>query len=860
MKNIFAVILIALSIFTQRVSANGFAINGEPDSAYLFSYGTNGLRFAWSLNQQQWTSIGNGHVYIVSDYGRWGSEKKMIAPYLIQGRNREWQLVWALNDYTLQFAQASSKNLVNWSPQSYPYVSGSKNVLRPVITYNKVTDVYTIVYADAGEKYFQTTTSDFKVYTRSTEVPASNYNNGSVTISLGGVLTKGQVHRVAWPVVDALIKAYQLQQYKSRLNSETTKDDAQRFAGLIPVDATIVLQPANTKPISNLLTGIFFEDINYAADGGLYAELVQNRGFEYQLSDKAYRDKAWINTHAWTLQGDGAAFSIDSIAPVHANNMHYAVLEIKHPGAFLVNSGFDGMAVKKGEIYNFSAFIKQLKGKGVIEIRLVSDKEGVVAKAQISNNSSSWKNRKASLIAAADAANAHLELQPLYAGTVAFDMVSLFPQKTFKGRKNGLRTDLAEMIAGIHPKFVRFPGGCVAHGDGIQNIYKWKNSIGPLETRKPDRNLWGYHQSMGLGYFEYFQFCEDIGAEPLPVLAAAVPCQNSGTGGGGQQGGIPMNEMDAYIQDIIDLVEYANGDVHTTWGKKRAEAGHPQPFHLKYIGIGNEDQVTEVFRERFDMIYKALRKAHPEITIIGTVGPFYEGTDYDAGWKIANELKIPIVDEHYYQSPGWFINNQDFYDRYDRSKSKVYLGEYAASLPGGNKSYWETALAEALYLTSLERNGDIVTMASYAPLLAKEGHTQWNPDMIYFNNTEIKPTPSYYVQQLYGQHAGDHYIPALITLSNTQDNVSRRVACSVVKDSKTNDLIVKLVNLLPVAANTTIDFNGMIPDGNTASKTVLVGNPADKSVQPLTSTITVTGKTGIGLPAYSFIVIRVKSK
>lgn len=860
MKKIFAVVLIATSILTLQASASGIATNREPDLAYLFSYGTNGLRFAWSLDRQQWTSIGNGHAYIVSDYGRWGSEKKMIAPYLIQGRNGEWQLVWSLNDYTLQFAQASSKNLVNWSPQSYPYVSGSKNVLRPVISYNKAADIYTIVYADANEKYFQITTRDFKTYTGNTEVAASGYNNTSVTISLGSVQTKGQVHRVAWSAVDALIKAYQLQQYKSRLNSETTKDDAQRFAGLKPVDATIVLQPENAKPISNLLTGVFFEDINYAADGGLYAELIQNRGFEYQLSDKANRDKAWINTYAWTLKGDGTALSIDSIAPVHSNNMHYAVMEIKQRGASLVNSGFDGIVVKKGETYNFSAFIKQLQGKGSIEVRLASDKEGIIAKARISSNSSSWKNIKVSLMATEDAANAHLELQPLYTGTVAFDMVSLFPQKTFKGRKNGLRADLAEVIAGIHPKFVRFPGGCVAHGDGIQNIYKWKNSIGPLETRKPDRNLWGYHQSMGLGYFEYFQFCEDIGAEPVPVLAAGVPCQNSGTGGGGQQGGIPMNAMDEYMQDIIDLVEYANGDVHTTWGRKRAEAGHPQPFHLKYIGIGNEDQVTEVFRERFDMIYKALRKAHPEITIMGTVGPFYEGTDYDAGWKIATELKIPIVDEHYYQSPGWFINNQDFYDRYDRSKSKVYLGEYAASLPGGNKSYWETSLAEALYLTSLERNGDIVAMASYAPLLAKEGHTQWNPDMIYFNNTEIKPTPSYYVQQLYGQHAGDQYIPALITLSNTQDNVSRRVAYSVVKDSKTNDIIVKLVNLLPVSATTTIDLNGMIADGSTASKTVLMGNPVDKLVQPLTSTITVAGKTAIDLPAYSFIVIRVTGK
>ncbi|HEX2630225.1 MAG TPA: carbohydrate binding domain-containing protein, partial [Chitinophagaceae bacterium] len=529
------------------------------------------------------------------------------------------------NDYTLQFAQASSKNLINWEPQSYPYVNGSKNVLRPVINYNKTTDAYSIIYTDTNEKYFQTNTANFKTYSTATEVPASYYNNISTSVLLNGVATKGQLHRVAWPVVNALLKAYQLQQYKSRLSTEVTKDDAQRFAGLKPIDATLVLQPAKSKPISNLLMGIFFEDINYAADGGLYAELIQNRGFEYHPRDKQYRDKSWINTYAWTLNGEGATFIIDSTSPVHPNNPHYAVIEIKQPGASLANSGFDGIAVKKGEQYNFSAFIKQVKGRGIIEIRLMSN-NGVLAKARLTNNSSSWKNNKVSLIAAADATDARLELQPLYEGVVALDMISLFPQQTFKGRKNGMRADLAETIAAIHPKFVRFPGGCVAHGDGIQNIYKWKNSIGPLEARKPDRNIWNYHQSMGLGYFEYFRFCEDIGAEPVPIIAAGVPCQNSGTGGGGQQGGIPMNEMDAYIQDIIDLVEYANGDAHTVWGKKRIEAGHPPPFNLKYIGIGNEDQITDVFEERFAMIFKAVREKHPEVTVIGTAGPFFEGT------------------------------------------------------------------------------------------------------------------------------------------------------------------------------------------------------------------------------------------
>lgn len=833
----------------------------QPDSVYLFSYGTNGLRFAWSQDKQNWASIGNGHPYVKSDYGAWGSEKRMYTPYLIEGKDGRWQAVWSLNDRTLQFAHAGSNDLISWGPQSYPYLEKGKNVLKPVISFDKTSQTYSITYTDFQNKYFQTTTKDFKKYTSAKEVPSSHYKSQNITISLGGETHEGQLHRVSWTIVDALLKSYQLQQYNAALNAETTSQDAQRFAGLKAVDAKIVLQPEAAKPISDMLMGVFFEDINYAADGGLYAELIQNRGFEYHPADKKYRDKDWTSTYSWSVTGEGAHFRVDSIQSLHVNNPHYAVFTTENSGAVLINTGFDGIAVKKGDAYNFSLFARQLeKAGGKLEVKLVSEKQGLLAKATIALPSSQWKLLKTSLTASADASDVRLELQPLQAGSYAFDMVSLFPQKTFKGRKNGLRPDLAKTIADLHPRFIRFPGGCVAHGDGIDNIYKWKNSIGPLETRVPDRNLWNYHQSMGLGYFEYFQFCEDVGAEPVPVLAAGVPCQNSSHGGGGQQGGIPMSEMGRYVQDILDLVEYANGSVNTTWGKKRAEAGHPKPFNLKYIGIGNEDLITEVFRERFEMIYSALRKAHPEITIIGTAGPFFEGTDYVEGWKIASELDIPVIDEHYYQSPGWFINNQNFYDKYDRSKSKVYLGEYAASLPGKNRTNLETALAEAAYLTSLERNGDIVHMTSYAPLLAKEGHTQWNPDLVYFTNTEIKPTVGYYVQQLYGQHAGDRYIPATITLSDQVDNIRKRIAYSAVRDSKTNDLIIKMVNILPVPVNAELDLAGIKFSGRKISKTVLSGNPADTTAKPVMSDDVVSEKTTLELQPYSFTVLRFSNK
>jgi alpha-L-arabinofuranosidase len=355
-----------------------------------------------------------------------------------------------------------------------------------------------------------------------------------------------------------------------------------------------------------------------------------------------------------------------------------------------------------------------------------------------------------------------------------------------------------------------------------------------------------------LGYFEYFQFCEDIGAVPVPVLPAGVCCQNSGDGG---QQGIPLCDMDEYVQEVLDLIEYANGDATSKWGKIRADAGHPQPFHLKYIGIGNEDLISDAFEERFEMIFKAVKEKHPEITVIGTVGPFSRGTDYEEGWRIADRLAIPIVDEHYYQPPGWFIHNQDFYDKYRRDKSKVYLGEYAS---WGNTLY--NALAEAAYMTSLERNGDVVVMASYAPMLAKEGHTQWNPDLIYFNNTEVKPTVNYYVQQLFGQNSGGEYIQSNLNLDNSEEAVRKRISCSVVKELTSGDLIIKLVNFLPSPVKAVVNLNGMTSIQPKAIKTLLTGLPEEKNLTPVTTECEVDKEFPYELPAWSLSVIRIKTR
>ena len=816
-------LLLLFSVLLLSLQPAAFAAMHEttatPDSVSLFAYATrgddgrSGLRFAWSMDGKHWFEIGRNYGYLRCDYGRWGSQKKMLDPNLKQLPGGEWLCIWKLNDHD-GYGQARSKDLIYWEAQQYPR-----------------------------------TTSDFE----GTRVKAK----------IAGHEETGTVSQVPWSVVDGLTRTYERNQYRNSLYGERPVQDKERFAGLKPIKATVTAQPEETKEISDLLMGIFFEDINYSADGGLYAELIQNRDFEYEPSDRE-GDKNWNSTHSWKLEGENATFTISTSDPIHPNNPHYAVLKTNQPGAALTNTGFDGIALKAGEKYDFSLFARIPEGSksGKLLVRLVDADGTVQGETTVTVSSRSWKTYKA-VLTAKTSADTRLELRPQSAGEIELDMISLFPQNTFKGRKNGLRPDLAQTLADMHPRFVRFPGGCVAHGDGLKNIYQWKNTIGPLEARKPARNLWGYHQSMGLGYYEYFQFCEDIGAEPLPVLAAGVPCQNSACHGdlrGGQQGGIPMSEMGAYIQDILDLIEWANGDAKKTkWGKIRAESGHPKPFNLKYIGIGNEDLITDVFEERFTMIYLAIKEKYPEIIVVGTVGPFNEGTDYVEGWKLADKLGVPMVDEHYYQSPGWFLHNQDFYDKYDRSKkTKVYLGEYATHIPG-RRANMETALTEALYLAALERNGDVVHMSSYAPLLAKDGRTQWNPDLIYFNNREVRPTTGYYVQKLYGQHAGDHYIPSQINLDNQDGRVKLRVGSSIVRDSKTGDVIVKLVNLLPVSIETDVRLPGMDGIQSSATRTVLAGAP-ETTPLPVTDTIEAGTSFKQELPAYSFTVIRLKTQ
>lgn len=804
-------------------------------AAELFFYspanGEGGLRFAVSDDGKTWRGIGNGTDFVRSDFGSWGPGKKMWRPRLYN-TSEGWICLFQTDKEGEVTGAAKSPDLINWMPQEY----------------------YSTAVADNFDFIKEASFRPQEIELDGKKITGYALNADDATIARLESHAKERARLAA-------------------LYSEHCDKDPERFAGLQPLYAKVTASGVS-REISPLLMGIFFEDISHAADGGLYAELIQNRDFEYSPGEN-WREKDWGPSFAWSVSGDNLSLTISEENPLHANNPHFARLEIKSGLPIignrngLVNNGFDGISLKKGASYRF-----RLKARANKKIPVgveLADRDGKKLASGKFNvkKSEKWDSYELVLTATADCANSSLHIIPGSGGILDLDMVSLFPVDTYKGRDNGLRKDLAQTLADLKPRFVRFPGGCVAHGNGIDNIYDWKGSIGNLEERKPLSNLWGYHQTRGLGYYEYFLFCEDIGAEPLPVVAAGVPCQNSSVASRyskdkitsyGQQGGIPMEHMEEYIQDVLDLIEYANGDTTTEWGRKRAEAGHPEPFNLKYIGIGNEDMITEVFKERFEMINSAVKKAYPEITVIGTVGPFYEGADYEEGWRLAKDLKVDMVDEHYYVDPAWLIYNQNFYDSYDRKGTKVYLGEWAAHLPG-RPSNIETALSEALYLTSVERNGDVVSMSSYAPLLAKEGHTHWRPDLVYFSNTAINLTPDYHTMRLYGENSGTRYFDAEIDVATENDKVRSRFGVSIVKDDVSGDVIVKAVNLLPVETTVDVDLRKLFTDSKSLSsvRTVMSGSPADEKGKLVTDRVSLESPLfTLPLSPYSFTVLRIK--
>jgi len=814
----------------------------EPQpQVFIYSPAENaGLHIAYRNNpvDGKWQETGQ---LCASDYGTWGAEKKMYSPSVARAKDGSWRLVFQVNDKSPLFAAAYSPDLIVWRPQDYPIMS-TRQCLAPVVFANENDDFDIYYKTKDGDKCWVSASNDFRKFSKDERSLIDDDAWLKDTATVDGKLYEGNMFEITPAEWKNIATYFANKAEDARKSSERMHDDAKMLAGLKPMSATLTIT-GQEKPISDKLIGIFFEDISYAADGGLYAELIQNRDFEYTPQDH----RGWHATTAWHASNP---IQIATESPLSANNPHYAIIG----NETFYNEGWDGIAIKQGEKYDFSMFVRNLDGKKTFTIQLTDSNNVVVAKAKLKTMGEGWQKYEITLKARHSCDKARLAVIGLKESKAGIDMVSLFPQETFMHRKNGLRKDLAETIAALKPKFVRFPGGCMSHGQGLDNIYHWQHTVGPLQDRKPDMNIWHYHQTRGLGFYEYFQFCEDIGAEPLPVLAAGVPCQNSNNnseGIGGQQGGIPMTDMPAYIQELLDLIEWANGDPATSkWARMRAEAGHPAPFNLKYIGIGNEDIISTVFEERYVMICQAIRQKYPDIKICGTVGPFHTpSADYLEGWDFTRkhaDLQY-MVDEHYYESTGWFMHHRNYYDNYDRQMPKVYLGEYAAST-NARRPNVETALAEALYLTDVERNGDIVEMTSYAPMLAKDGHHNWNPDMIYFSNTDVRPTPAYEVQRLFSVNSGDRYVSSQI--AGLPDNLKHRVGASLVRDSKTGRQYLKLVNALPVTL--TLDVRGLtIPEG--AQMEGFDGQPEDQQTE-IKSEQAPGDK--LNLPPYSFRVVK----
>ena len=643
----------------------------------------------------------------------------------------------------------------------------------------------------------------------------------------------------------------------------------------------VMKAPAGGKAISDELIGIFFEDISSSADGGLYAELVQNGSFEYSLAER----DGWGAGTAWKQVRPGhslGTLEVRKCKGIHKNNPTYMRLHTERvkeyydykgwKGFGIQNDGFEGISVKAGEKYNLSLFMRNVSGEGKsVRVALVEPQgwgkdPKLLSDTYIKVEGNEWKKYEAVLSPDSTCQKAALQILVLDLGDLDVDMVSLMPQDTYKG--HGLRKDLAQALADLNPKFMRFPGGCVVHGggDGFWNTYRWKTTIGPKEQRKSLKNTWGYHQSMGLGYFEYFQFCEDLGMEPVPILPAGVSCQGTNGGWGmwptQAQDVVPMSEMDEWVAEAIDLIEWANGDPATNkWAKMRADAGHPKPFNLKYLGIGNEEKISPEFCERFKYIYERVTKAHPEIIIVGTAGPgsHKDNPDYEAGWKLAEELGMPIIDEHYYEPNSYFLKSRQ-YDAYPRDrKTKVYLGEYAAK----DKKLID-ALAEGLYLLHVERNGDVVSMTSYAPLFARKNATNWNPDLIYFDNERPFLTCSYYVQQMFGQSSGQYYYGDCVSFEGDAPGIEQpqedvHYGQSVILNVKTRKLFVKLCNASgePKTANINLSRFGL---KKMATKTSLSGNANDENnydaqpIAPKKEQIKAAKKMKVELAPYSMVM------
>lgn len=616
--------------------------------------------------------------------------------------------------------------------------------------------------------------------------------------------------------------------------------------------------------------GIFFEDINFGADGGLYAELVKNRSFEFSRPLMGWREIRPAYAKASAGDQDAVQFIIRG---ENEANPRYARFKVRSASGYgISNEGFRGMGIKKDGQYEFSMLARVQEGNTKLRIELVDSKNAKIGEVTLPVSGSGWTKHRVTLTATASEPKAKMNLFFDGTGVVDLDMISLFPKDTWKNRPGGLRADLVQLLADMKPGFIRFPGGCIVEGHELDNRYQWKKTVGNVDSRELIVNRWNtefrhrlapdYYQSFGLGFYEYFLLAEDIGAEPLPILNCGMACQFN------TSELVPMDQLDPYVQDALDLIEFANGPVSSKWGKLRADMGHPQPFNMKLIGVGNE-QWGEQYVERYKVFQDAIRAKYPDIKIVSSVGPAPDGELFEFLNPRIRGLKADIIDEHYYKPPEWFRENAKRYDNYDRSGPKIFAGEYAAQSRAiaspDNRNNWQCALSEAAFMTGLERNADVVTMTSYAPLFAHVDAWQWTPDLIWFDNLRSYGTPNYYVQKMFAVNRGTHVVPML--LNNEPVTGQKGLFATATIDKGTNELIIKLVNTTSDEKMEQINVLGVKNLDKKAKLTTLMSmdmnavNSLDqpKAVSAHEEEFPISGKKlSIKLMPNSFVVLRAK--
>ncbi len=635
-------------------------------------------------------------------------------------------------------------------------------------------------------------------------------------------------------------------------------------AGLIIINANEI-----KGTIQPTMWGVFFEDINMGADGGIYAELIKNRSFEFNKPMMGWKVLGKPST-----EGDFLVMNRQSANTANPRFLRVTLHNNAKGSIGLNNEGFRKMGIKNNLGYDFSLKYRTNADNIIIHVELVDENGKSIGGASLPavRSGEDWKKTSHSFKATATTANAKLNIWLEGNGIIDLDMISLFPQDTWKSRPGGMRADMIQMLADMKPGFIRFPGGCIVEGFDLNQRYQWKKTIGPVEERQLIINRWNfefahrptpdYFQTFGLGFFEYFQLAEDIGAEPLPILNAGMACQfNSAEVA-------QLSELDPYVQDALDLIEFANGDVTTKWGKVRADLGHSAPFNMKMMGVGNENWGPQ-YIERLKIFTKAIKEKYPNIKLINSSGTDPNGDRFDYLNKELRKMNADIIDEHYYRRPEWFLQNASRYDNYERNGSKIFAGEYAAqsdkTVSVKNRNNWQTAIAEAAFMTGMERNADVVCMASYAPLFAHVDGWQWTPDMIWVDNLHTFGTPNYYVQKLFSLNKGTNVV-SLLENNKPLSGLDSLYASAAI-DKNTNELIIKIVNVSGKLQSKDFQVDGIKKLNENASLTILKAGDLDDintidnptNVKPAQENLKLKGKKiSLPLAPYSLTIVRVK--